>query len=337
MSSSDPLEMCKRRRRTEVDRYYQTVLLTLGLKEFLDNQKTGCRFVSVEPKFREAKSDKEIFPDIVLQYDEDRYGILCEIKTSLPPVDHFLLEELKQLQTYSGQIEGWDTKSKKVHDHSVVLLCHALDSDRIVEKIADWTKDGQLKVSKKLCVVEWSVVESLKFDQRDTFLVRRKFGETGCADLDTKLQQNIRFDVDHLVIQYEECRFTRKQPPVEYTMDQLWSCVFPAIHEKSEDFTCTLADLLKVTHDYFIRWSGLQGEYSQVRKNWIDKAMQAFCDIELAQKIQDTFKVSYGRRIQKNVGEYFIEGLCRKRIEEARKIPIAEALDEAQRRMAEFG
>ncbi len=29
--------------------------------------------------------------------------------------------------------------------------------------------------------------------------------------------------------------------------------------------------------------------------------------------------------------------MCRKRIKEARKIPIAETLDEAQRKMAEFG
>jgi len=338
VASSDALERCKRRRKTEVDRYYQTVLLTIGLKDFLDNENFGCRFVSAEPCFKEVKLDKEVRPDIVLQYDNDNCGILCEVKTSLPVPDFFLLKELKQLESYSGEVEGWDTSNKRISNHSVVLLCHALDSDRVVEKVKEWINTSELKVSKKFCVAEWSIVESLKFDQRDVFLIRHRLGETGCNGLDDKFRKNIRFEVDPLFTKYEKCRFVRKDPPLEYVMNELWSCIFPAMHEITEDFTCNVDEILKIAYEYFIPWSGLPGEYSQVRKRWIRGAMKSFCDIGIAEKESpDTYKIFYGRRIRKEVSEYFVERLCRKVLEDIRKRPIKEALEEAQRRLAEFG
>jgi hypothetical protein len=341
------LEKCKRRRRLEVDRYYQTVLLTIGLKDFFDNEKGTCRFVSAEPTFTEITSKKEVFPDVVLEHDNDTKGIICEIKTSLPEVDFFLLEKLKQLELFSGQIEGWDTNNRKVSDHSLILLCHALDVDRVVEKINQWEKEGKLKIAKKLCVAEWSTIESLKFDQRDVILIRHKMGETDCEWLNTKLHLNIKLGLEELITKYEKCRFTRKEPPLEYTMNQLWSCIFPAIKEETEDFTVNISEILRIAYDYFIPWSGIQGEYSQVRKRWITKAMDSFCEISLAEKVQteqesssrtdEEYKIYYGKRIQKDVSDYFVEGLCQKRIEEAGKLPTEETLEEAQRRLAEFG
>lgn len=325
-----------------MDRYYQTVFLTIGLKDFFDNEKNTCRFVSAEPRFTEIISNKEISPDIVLQHDNNTKGILCEIKTSLPEVDFFLLESLKQLELYSGQVEGWETANKRVNDHSLILLCHALDSDRVTGKISQWINEGKLKIAKKLCIAEWSTIESLKFDQRDVILVRHKSGETDCEWLNTKLHQNIKLGLEELITKYEKSRFTRKEPPLEYTMNQLWTCIFPALKEKTEDFTCTIGEILTIAYDYFIPWSGLQGEYSQVRKKWIIKAMNAFCEIDLAKQQSassgnEEYKIYYGKRIQKDVSDYFVEGLCQKRIEEAGKLPTEEALEEAQRRLAEFG
>jgi hypothetical protein len=341
------LERCKRKRRLEVDRYYQTVLLTIGLKDFFDNEKSTCRFVSAEPTFTEFTSGKEVFPDVVLQHDNDTQGIICEIKTSLPEVDFFLLEKLKQLELFSGQVEGWEANNRKVNDHSLILLCHALDSDRVVEKINQWMNEGKLKITKKLCIAEWSTIESLKFDQRDVILVRHKSGETDCEWLNTKLRQNIKLGLEELITKYEKCRFTRKEPPLEYTMNQLWSCIFPAIREETEDFTSNIGEISRIAYDYFIPWSGIHGEYSQVRKRWITKAMNSFCEIDLAEKAQseqespgkvdEEYKIYYGKRIQKDVSDYFVEGLCQKRIEEAGKLPTEETLEEAQRRLAEFG
>lgn len=339
MTSLTPQEECTRCHKIEVDRYYQTVLLTLGLKDLIDGGTLGCKFVSAEPLFKEATSNKEIFPDIVLQYDNDNRGILLEVKTSLSEVDFFLLEALKQLELYSNKLIGWETNSKEVVDHSLVLLCHFLDSDRIQQKITQWIAEGKLKITKNFSIVEWSIVESLKYGPKDVFLIRLKMGETGCELLDIKLRQNIKFEVDTIYTKYEKCRFVRKEPPVEYTMNQLWSCIFPALHEITEDFTCTIDEILGVAYAYYIPWSGLHGEYSQIRKKWIRKALDAFCRIELAEKLEDipdNFRVFYGKQIQKDVSEYIVERICRNILEEARTKPMKDTLEEAQRVLAEF-
>jgi hypothetical protein len=338
--SIDPLEECKKRRKTEVDRYYWTVHLTLGLKDFFDTRNIGCTFVSSEPSFKIIGSDKEVKPDIVLQYNDGAYGILCDIKTSVPEYDFYLRERLKQLELYSNEVEGWDTPNKRVSDHSILLLCHAIDSDLVVEKIREWTKQGKLNISKKLCVVEWSIVGSLKFNgMRDVLLIKHKLGKTGCTILDDWFKKNIKLDVDQLFEKYETCRFVRKEPPVEYMMNELWSTIFPGIHERPEDFNVTIEEILKITHEYFTSWSGLQGEFSQIRPSWITKTMKAFCDIDIAEEIEDkpnTYKIFYGKKIRKDVSDYFVERLCRNTLKDVIKKPLKEAMEEAQRKLAEF-
>ena len=157
--------------------------------------------------------------------------------------------------------------------------------------------------------------------------------------LNKSFRKNIRLDVDRLVAKYEKCRFTRKEPPVEYIMTQLWTCIFPALHEKTENFEVNINDLLKIAYEYYIPWSGIDGEYSQIRKKWITKAMDKFCEIFLAEKIEghpETYLLYYGKRIEKNIGDYFIEKICRNEIEHARKRGIKEVVKEAQRGLTEF-
>lgn len=338
-TSEENLEQRKNRKQSEIRRYYQTVLLTIGLKDLFGTTATDLRFVSAEPKFATSKNLSEILPDAVFQYDNDNHGILCEIKTSMPYPDYFLLEEFRQLERYSEDVKGWDTSTKEVQNHDILLLCHVMDSDRIVNKISDWISKGEINFKKQFCISEWGTVESLKFGERDVILIRHKFGETGCVSFNQKLRENIKLDVDGLVTQYEECRFTRKEPPVEYIMVQLWTCIFPALTEKTEDFEINITDLLKVAYDYYIPWSGIEGEYSQIRKTWITKAMDKFCEISLAEKVEDrpeNYLIYYGKRIEKNVTEYFVEKTCRKDIEREQKIGTKEALEEAQKRLSEF-
>jgi hypothetical protein len=94
------MSRCKEDRTREVDRYYQTVLLTIGLKDYLDARGKACRFVSSEPRFFNEKHE-EVKPDVVLQYGSSNildYGVLCEIKTSLPFPEGYLIDSLKQIE-----------------------------------------------------------------------------------------------------------------------------------------------------------------------------------------------------------------------------------------------
>lgn len=312
MSIEAALKKCKEERKAEVDKYYQTVLLTLGIKDYLDSKCRSCHFVSAEPRFFGIQSSDEVRPDMVLQYESNR-GALCEIKTSLPFPDGYLLSSLKQIEKYSQEVIGWDTPDRKVDDHDVILFCHAIDSDRVIERIRKWLNDNSLRISKKLCVCEWSMIASPKTG-KEVILVKQRFGDTSCSELDRVLTENILVDVETIGIKYEKCKFTRKEPPIEYVMQELWLNIFPEINARVEDFEISVDKILKIAYEYYIPWSNVENEYSQIRRRWIKKALDVLSEIGLAQSIAndpERFKIFRGKQIRRDILDYMIEAHCR--------------------------
>jgi len=304
------------KRISENDRYYQTVVLTLGLKDYLNHNETNCRFVSAEPRFYTVSTNNEVKPDIVLQYGANN-GVLCEVKTSFPNNETYLLRALKQIEKYSTDVVGWDSPDRKVDSHDILLLCPMMDYDRIITKLNEWLKAGKIKVTKNLCICEWGMILYPKWG-KDFILIRKRQGKTNCEELNKILESNITFEVQKLHLNYEQCKFTRKEPPTEYTMRQLWLDIFPALNKKIEDFTTSVEEVLEIAYKYYIPWSNLEGEFSQIRKTWIKKAMDSFCEIGLAEntsKAKSKYIVHRSKRVN-NVEEYIVKRLCKSVIKE---------------------
>ena len=156
-------------------------------------------------------------------------------------------------------------------------------------------------------------------------VVRLRYGETSNSELNGFLRDNILIDVQKLAVDIENCKFTRKEPPIEYTMVELWMNIFQAIKSTFEDFEVDIEDLLTVAYEYYIPWSNVGNEYSQVRKSWIKKAMTAFCTINLAEELADKkgfYRVFRSKQIPKLVREYFAESLCNQILKDEIKKPL---------------
>ena len=320
------LRRCKEERKSEFDRYYQTVMLTLGVKTYIDGHAKDCRFSSAESRFFVENSSSEIRPDIILQYG-NRRGILCEVKTSFPSDDVHLLQSLKQIEKYSQNVVGWDSADRKVDDHDIILFCYIIDSERVSSKIQEWLGNGSLNISKSLCVCEWGTLVSPKIG-RDIILIRKRFGNINCEELNNMLQNSIIIDQEMLTVEYEKCKFTRRDPPVEYTMSELWVNVFPAINAEPEDFETVVEEVFKIAREYYISWAHIEGEFTQIRKRWIKRALDSFCEIGLAEQISEDserYRIFRSKQIQKDLMEYIIESLCNKRVHGALTAPFAES------------
>jgi len=330
------LNICKENRRAECDRYYQTVLLTLGLKDFLERNAKECRFISTEPRFSINNGEKEIKPDVVLQYGH-KNGVLCEIKTSFPFNDVHLLDSLKQLENYSQESLGWDTTDRKIDNHDILLFCPMVDYDRISLKLKNWMETGKLEITKNLCICEWGMLLYPKWG-KEIILIRKRSGEMACEELNLFLENNIRLDVSSLHTSYEECKFTRKEPPIEYTMTQLWTDVFPSIDSTDKEFETSIDDVLAIAYQFYIPWSNLEGEFSQIRRTWVKKVMQKYCEIGVAEKhleIKGKYKILRGKKI-KNIQEYMIEKLCKQTIKEKSKFQINEQEEDTKQKPLDF-
>jgi hypothetical protein len=320
----------------EYDRYYQTVLLTLGFKNYLETYARDCKFVFAEPRFQNSEG-VEVRPDMVLQYDGKR-GILCEIKTSFPLKEEHLLSTLKQLERYSQEISGWETSDRKVDSHDTLVFCYAYDYDRVYEKFDQWSTEGVLKVS-NVSMCEWMLMPNPK-TAKEELIIRLRNGKTGCEELNSLLKKNISIDPKKLAVELEQCKFTRKEPPVEYTMVELWMNIFSEISKEAVDFEVSIRKLLEIVYSYYIKWSNVDGEYSQVRERWIKKAIQGFCDIGLAEEIRekpDTYTIFVSKNVpSKDFKGYVIEKLCEKVVgAKISKKPVLE-IDKNARLITDF-
>lgn len=109
----------------------------------------------------------------------------------------------------------------------------------------------------------------------------------------------------------------------------------PAINEKPTDFETSVSGILKIAYEYYIPWSNIDGEFSQVRENWVKKALDSFCNIGLAQQIPNNlerFKILRGRQIQKDILDYVIEKFC-SGVSQAFKKPVLEQEDAAPQKL----
>jgi len=299
----------------EYERYYKTVTLTLGIKHHLDSTIYDCTFISAEPRLKIIDEDIEINPDFILQYDDSKKGILGEIKTTIPfNEDYVLNNEFKQLEKYCKKVTGWNTETEEVESHDILCFVYLTDSDRLVNLFARAHGKGKINITCNVCISEFSTVPSLKIGEGDILLLKHKYGILDCTTLTEKLVENIKIIIDELQENYEVCKFTRKEPPIEYMMDHLWMQIFPVFAEreksKEQDITVYLDELLEIVHKFYVSWTGITGEHSQVRETWIKKSLDKFIDIELAEKIEDKpgyYKIFYGRQIPHNFRKYLIE------------------------------
>ena len=310
------VKKCRDQNITEFDSYYQTVIMSVGLKHIF-NSNEPCVFKVNEPSM--FHTSNSVTPDAIFQCDEDRKGIVCEIKTSLPLSEKYLLKDMKdQIEKYSDIKKGWKTKTGKIDDHSILLILYRTDSKKFDKLLKNWIKSGEIVTKKNLCVVDWQSIRPFKAGSKDTTLLSLRSGTTGCEYFDEKLSEDVSLDTDALSLEYETRKFVKSVPPDLYIMTILYQDVFPTFTTNQEEFTVTIEKLMKVLTDYYTSWSGLEGEQTQVRKRWIIHAMDKFVEIKIAEKNPETpfsYRIKWSKHLPKDVKEYLLIKLCGKETE----------------------
>ena len=76
---------------------------------------------------------------------------------------------------------------------------------------------------------------------------------------------------------------------------------------------------------------------AQIRKRWVQNTLKKFCEIGLADKLDnEKYKIYYGKDIEKNRLEYFFKRLCNLQAEESRKISKPQEIQGEMKRLQDF-
>ncbi len=336
----EKLKECMRNLQIDINRYLYTVQLTLGFKDFLEIKSHECKFIAAEQNLRLKRDEKiELHPDFFLQYNNDKNGIVIEIKTSISNEVDKLSVIKGQLERYNEEIIGWQTKTGEVNSHDILYIIHSLDSDQLKKEIEDSISKNQFKINKNFCLSEFSYLTSPKYDEGDIILIKYKFGTLGCNALKDYLLENIKIFIDDLVVQYDRYKFTRKEPPDEYLMILLWTLIFPTYLDKnSTSFEVTLDKLVETTQTYFSSWSGIPGEGTQIRKTWIRRAMSKFIEIGLVEIMNEnplTYFVIWKKlSLPNDMGDYILTSCCELKL---KSMGITKAIGKTQKTITDYG
>jgi len=300
------LDIVKKEKERDIDRYYLTLYYTLGILYFLNKKKfLNCEFVGSEIKLKNSKT--ELNPDILLQARCNPSGLLgipVEIKSSLSNSED-ILKKLKRMKRYDEPLTGWKTRDKNINNDVIVFSPYAQDCGRVISVLKESLKNKKLNFNKDFIIWEWSFIQGTKHSNEENLLVRQVYGNLekyNVPELNKIVSEGIVQDINNkeLLVKKERNLFTNREPPVEYTMVVLWQIVFPRIFDENQGIV-NVEEICTIINDYFTQdlMKSSDGDAYKVNKSWVRKALENFSKIKMAKKIDiDKYEINLEVRIK---------------------------------------
>lgn len=328
MTEESDLDLCIEQIRTDIDRYYFSVFVTIGIRDFVNKKDVlDLKFVSAERKMKDKSTGEDLGnPDIILQYVTTPEGILIEFKSSSPLNPSIFLrsidEDIEQLEKYDKELIGWDTESKTVDNHSIVLLVHHEDCKKVRTEIIDnRISKNELTFNHIFSIWEWTPEISTKYGKGEQIVIRDYDNGIIGNKLGEYLKTNdIILPISDIEEQYgdKQLKFIRKEPPMAYLIDVILFVLLPKLTSEPET-TVSLNDLMEVAGEYLPSWVPDCSQKSQIRRFWVKKCMNTLKEIGIVKKIVNEDYTMH-LPIRKNLTEDIMKRLARLELKNRKSI-----------------
>ena len=245
----------------------------------------------------------EITPDLVIKL-EKLFGIIAEVKNSLPKEQNYWTKSFNQLSQYDGNLKGWNEEDKEQVSHDLILLVpnrlRVVVEDYITKKV----NDGDIDFKRNFAAVSYH-----REDKAKTFYYFCRFyGQISDSKKDEELRKIAQVPSDIILPTYNYF-FCDEKPPLPYTMSNVWSYVSDyldqdALIEKHDihivfEASQLIYDIKAANSPVIINMS--QDEYkieddprnpSYPKAEWIKEALDELIKLEYFEKNEDNGKYS---------------------------------------------
>ena len=312
--------------RDESDNYEQTVISLISFAHLLRYEnsnkklKQGSYFfigrkMDTSSKNR-VKPNSVVTPDIVLQ-DSSEYGIIGEVKKTLPQDKDYWKKTLKQIHKYDDNFKGWKTSDEMIKRCDLVCLTDYLLKSDVSEYLIQKKRDGEFSTTNNFSLI--SFIKSSGSEEKFSFeRVCGKFSEERLNNL-LKKGKPMPMPLEK-VMQYNSngaIKFYDSKPPLPYIMNILWQHIFPPIRTINQyvdengkkQFETNIQFLTQELHDKFTHTDNHDARQPKIPETiWVKEAMDEFVRLGYAEKRPDD-KNTYIIKIR-NVKEPF-EKFCK--------------------------
>jgi hypothetical protein len=145
-------------------------------------------------------------------------GVLGEVKLSFPKDQDCWMDAFRQLMAYDDDLTGWPSTDGKVNQHDVVLITEQARAVA-VRKFCQRRLGGEVTFSRPFVIIQCN-----RSDQRKPYyFFQRIFGQLSHAELDSRLEEGVKVQMDVFVGKYSTVKLYDAEPPPPYMMQLIWS------------------------------------------------------------------------------------------------------------------
>lgn len=294
---TDPIQQL----RDEADNYDQTVLSLISFAHLLryDNSNGKLkndsfffmgRKMTTSNKNRITKNSV-VTPDIVLQYN-GQYGIIGEVKKTLPLDKGHWKKMLKQLQKYDDDLIGWKTPDEKIQKNDLICLIYYLLKSPVAEYLAEKKRTGEFTTTNNFSLISFAKLS----ESEEKFSFERVCGQFSDDRLNNLLKTGDPKSLPlEKVLQYNTngaIKLYDSKPPIPYLMSILWQHVFPSIRTINQyvdengkkQFETNITYLTQELHDKFTHTDDHDSRQPKIPDTtWVKESMDEFVRLGYAE------------------------------------------------------
>jgi hypothetical protein len=302
LSETDEIEQCIRKYRE----YSDSVTILVSIYDLFNKNKELGRYIGIEHNLYRSDG-RPVQPDFVAIYDDDRKGLLFELKWSLPERPDWIVEDIRDLKKYYDILTGWKNSTGKVEYQDVVLICNILDIKKIMPllEILSNNEEFSFLKSEHFAVLGWTILASKQKESEEELRIEKCYGKTGDIKLEELLSEPAGILISKDVLKFKRWRFffIKQKPPISYIIVVLIQHILnsfpPDVYQKS--YEVHIDNILERSLIFFPSWNDYDGETKQIKRKWIIEALNMMVRIGIIKKIsKDIYEVPnpiYKKRI----------------------------------------
>ena len=310
----------------EIERYESTINLILLCRNFIKNKFKNIKFFPPEEDFYTDYQVEPVTPDFSLLDKKQTLGVVCEAKAGLPQNEQYLKKVIdEKLNKYLNLIKGWNLDESKfaLIDYSLLFIAHVENIDKLRTYLIK--KNSENHFRKRVSVWEFQIFSDQYGKGLRFFRIRYYCGKSSIKELDNKANIGFKMLGNDLDRERGTCLFTI-DPPVEYTIMNLWIFIFSYFAVKrGQEFEVTIDEIYKLIKKQFMRWGGKK---TLLRRSWIVDALKKMTKYKLI--IEDDKNHKYKVKYEKMNKKDFLEIIKEKFEKESEKIKQPEIKEEKE-------
>jgi len=271
-------------------KYSDTVAVCCAIYNLFSKDPDLAKFVGIEHSLRNTNGTL-VTPDIAATFENDKRGLVLELKWSLPSDEGLLEKEIRELRKYAVPCLHWRKSVDKVDTQDLILVCHIDDAQRTVDKIKSLSKDeDQSHLAREgFAVWSWSITPPKKGERKEELRLFPVYGKTRNQKIEKLISQpgGILFSEDVLTFLRFMFTFIKEKPPLQYTMTVLIQNILPTFQRspERESYDIHVDMIYERAKSFFPSWHEYDAATTQIKRRWIGEALEKLCELGLCCKV----------------------------------------------------